>query len=358
MAIDGMGSSTLAWITNDALRTKSLVDVLSRQQADGMKGVVYGDIAPDAKRAIDLRGEIARRDAYTDAVDRTLGRTAATQVVLGRLFDIATEFFGQAQSVGRQDPARIGSIAEAAKSALAEVAGLLNEQQAGEYLFGGSDSANPPVPSAETIASGGMASAIATAIAGLDSTNGSAIAATTLGIASDTSAGISPFSAFLEDPTLGGGETRRAVPTGDGQRVEWGLFANRNAAATSAGETTGGWARDLMRGLASLAALTPGSTDAGDGFDALMSSLRLGLKTTTDGIAAEQGALGTVESRLETIKTKHQDLSVALETQRAGAEEVGLAETISRLQDMQTRLQASWRVLDMVSGLSLTNFLR
>jgi len=357
MAIEGISNNTLARITADALRTKSLVDVLSRQEADGMKGAVYGDIAPDAKRAIDLRGEIARRGAYSDAVDRTLGRTAATQVVLGRLYDIATEFYGEAQSIGRQDPAQVGTIADAARNALAEVAGLLNEQQAGEYLFGGSDSANPPIPSSSTIASGGMATDIATAIAGLTATNGGAVAAATLGIAADTSAGVSPFSAFLEDPAQGGGEARRSVPSDDGQRVEWGLFANRNAAAISTGETTGSWARDLMRGLASLAALTPGSTNAGDGFDTLMSSLRLGLKTAVDGIASEQGSLGTVESRLESIKTRHEDLTVALETQRAGAEEVDLAETISRLQDTQTRLQASWKALDLVSALSLTNYL-
>ena len=55
----------------------------------------------------------------------------------------------------------------------------------------------------------------------------------------------------VADPTF--------VTSADGTATEVGLFASRNAAATSTGETTGGWARDLLRGLASIAALTPAS---------------------------------------------------------------------------------------------------
>jgi hypothetical protein len=58
--------------------------------------------------------------------------------------------------------------------------------------------------------------------------------------------------------------------------------ANRNAAAASGGETTGSWARDLLRGLASIAALTPAQAAASPAdFAAFAGVVRDGLRSAT-----------------------------------------------------------------------------
>lgn len=339
-----------------ALRAR--LEALTRQVSDGRKGPGYGDIAPEARRAIDLRAEMARRDVWQGTISRTLARTEVTQKALARMSDIATQFYQEAIRLDGTSEARISAVAAQARAALGEFAGLLNERYAGEYVFGGSDGANPPVPDPENIASSGFAADIAAAVAGLGGGNAAAVAAATLAAASSDTAGTTPFSAFLSDPAQGLAEARRSVPAAEGERVAYGLFANRNAAATSEGETTGSWARDILRGLATLAAMDPSQAALGTDFTDLVATVRDGLRSAIDAIGEERGALGVTEQRLEATAQRHTEVSVALAGQLAGIEEVDMAETISRLQATQTQLEASYRAISMVSGLTLTQFLR
>jgi flagellar hook-associated protein 3 FlgL len=338
-----------------ALRAR--LDVLTRQVSDGRKGPGYGDIAPEARRAIDLRADIARREAWQGTISRALARTDVTQEALGRLSDIATQFYTEAIRMDGTSGVRIAAVAAQARAAMEEVANLLNERHAGEYIFGGTDSANPPVPDPRGIATGGMASDIAAAVASLGGGNAAAVVAATLAAAQSDAAGTTPFSAFHSDPALGLGEARRAVPAADGERVAYGVFPNRNAAATSEGETTGSWARDILRGLAAFAALDPAQAELGADFTDLVASLRDGMRSAIDALGEERGALGAVEQRLEATARRHAEVSVALTGQVAAIEEVDMAETISRLQATQTQLEASYRAISLVSGLTLTRYL-
>lgn len=337
---------------------RARLEVLTRQLADGRKGPGYGDMAPEARRAIDLRGEIARRGTWGGTISRALARTEVAQNALSRMSAIATQFYQEAIRLDGTSGARISAVAAQARAAMEEFANLLNERHAGEYVFGGSDGANPPIPDPTAIASSGMATDIAAAVAGLGGGNASAVAAATLAAASSDAAGITPFSAFLSDPAQGLAEPRRSVPTAEGERVAYGLFANRNAAATSEGETTGSWARDVLRGLATLAAMDPSQAALGTDFTDLMAIVRDGLRSAIDAMGEEAGALGFTEQRLEAASVRHEEISVTLAAQLAGIEEVDLAETISRLQATQTQLEASYRAIAVVSGLTLTQFLR
>jgi flagellin-like hook-associated protein FlgL len=340
-----------------AAMLRARLEVLTRQVADGRRGPGYGDIAPEARRAVDLRAELDRREVWQGTISRALARTTVAQGTLGRIADIATQFYQEAIRLDGTSGARITAVATAARAAMVEVASLLNERHAGEYLFGGSDSANPPIPDPQGILGSGMASGIATAVAGLTAGNAAAVAAATLAAAQSDAPGVTPFSAFLSDPAQGLGEPRRSVPAAEGERVAYGLFANRNAAAASSGETTGSWARDVLRGLATLAALDPAQASLAPGFTDLMAVVRDGLRSAVEAIGAERGALGATERRLEATARRHAEVSVALAGQLAGIEEVDMAATISRLQATQTRLEASYRAISLVSGLTLTRFL-
>ncbi|MBW8270440.1 flagellin [Caldovatus aquaticus] len=347
----------LGVLAAETARLRARMDVLARQAADGRRGGLYGDIAPEARRAMDLRGEIARRAAYEGAIGGALGRAAAAQEVLGRLGQIAETFFAETVPLASGQPERIATVASRAREAMAEVAALLNERHGGEYLFGGGDLENPPVPDPEGIATSGMALQIAAAVAGLGGGNAAAVAAATKAAALDDTPGVTPFSAYLSDPLRGGAEAPRGLVAADGERVEYGLFANRNARAVSAGETTGSWARDLLRGLATLAALDPAQAQLGADFTALVGTVREGLRSAVRGLNAEAGLLGAAEARLEAIRTRHAEVSVALRSQLSAIEEVDMAETITRLQATRTQLEASYQAIAALGALSLARFL-
>ncbi|HEY8610457.1 MAG TPA: flagellin [Roseomonas sp.] len=358
MAIAGIGSGALARLVAQSASIKSQIEVLTAQSADGRRGTYYGDIAGDARRAISLRAEIDRRETHATAIGRSLGRTGAAQEALERLSAIAEDFLSQAGKITTADSTRITALASNARQAIGEVAGLLNEQHAGEYLFGGADSVNPPIPDPAGIMGTDMATDIAAAVGTLAAGNSAAVLAATLAAATNVTAGETPFSDYSLDPSRGLAEARPTTLTGDGEQVGTGLFANRNAAASTEGSEAGGWSRDLLRGLMTLASLTAGKTAAGQDFDAIVASVTGSLKSAMNALGEEAGALGLSETRLESARTRHSEMQVTIESQLADVEEVDLATTLTALQDTQTRLQASWQALSMLSRLSLTDFLR
>ena len=103
--------------------------------------------------------------------------------------------------------------------------------------------------------------------------------------------------------------------------------------------------------------VSPFLSPLGTDFTDLMATVRDGLRSAVDALEEERGALGATEQRLEATSARHAEVTVALKTQLAGIEEVDMAATISRLQATQTQLEASYRAISLVSGLTLTRFL-
>lgn len=343
----------------DAAVLRARMQSLTRQVTTGLKAEAVGDLAPQMPRALDLRAEIGRRDTYGTAIGQALSRTTAAQSTLARLGAIARQFGDTvAMKLDANDPASLTFAATQARNALVEVGQLLNTKTGDDYIFGGSDFGNPPVPDPAGLPTGGMATQIAAAIGTIGPGNAAAISAATKAIALDDSPGVTPFSAFIVDPATGGSEPRRSVPSADGTSTAVGLFASRNAAATSTGETTGGWARDLLRGLASIAALTPASAAWPTDFTQLASTIRAGLQSAANALADEQGALGLTEAQLTDVQTRHVQMRDSLQEQLAGIEEIDLAAVLTRLQSTRTTLEASYNAIGTLGTLTLSNFLR
>jgi flagellin-like hook-associated protein FlgL len=334
----------------DQARLRDRADLLTRQVSTGQKSISHGGLGAEARRAIDLRGDLARREAYIGAADAALGRMGATQSVLSRLETIASDMQAEALRARTLGSVGVEALARSARAALEEAAVLLNTRHGGEYLFGGSDLAQPPVPDAPGIATGPMAAAISTALAGLTPTNAAAVLADTALAA--TGPLTRPFSAHLEGPAQN--EPRRALQLADGERVAWGVLASQD----STGEVALAWGRELLRGLASLAAMTPATATQGDGYDALLTGIGTGLEGATRGLAQERGVLGAAERRVEGARERHKDLLVALRAQLGGVEEVDLAAASSALRQAQMRLEASYEATATVSRLSLAALLR
>ncbi|MGG5808886.1 flagellin [Falsiroseomonas sp. CW058] len=340
---------TIGALAIDQAALRNRMDVVSRQVATGQKGERHGDLGAEARRAIGLRGEIARREAQAAAADRALARADVTQGVLGRLDRLAGGMAAEALRARTLGTAGVEALAIGARAALAEAATLLNTRHDGEYLFAGSDVAHAPVPDGAAIGAGAMAGAVSAAVLTLGPGNAAGVLAATAAAAGGAT---SPFSAFLEGPGLA--EPRRAVQVAEGERVALGVFANRD----QADEATLSWGRELLRGLATLAALTPAQAAQGDGYQALLDGVRQGLAGAAAGLAEEQGALGTAEARIGATRDRHRDTLVALRAQLGGAEEVDLAAASAAMRQLQSRLEASYEATSMVARLSLAALLR
>jgi flagellin-like hook-associated protein FlgL len=331
----------------------------ARQAAGGRRADGYAGLGADARRAVDLRTELGRREELSRTAARGEARADHAQVLLKRLSAIAGDMAGRANGLLGMDPANATLMAQSARTALREVAALLNERFEGEAVFGGMDLDNSPLPG--DIETSGMVAGIAAAVHGLSPGSGAAVRAAVRGLAASNAPGVAPFSAHANDAASGAiTDARRSVPVEDGIVIEIGLFANRNAAArpSSAPDSTGSWSRDLLGALATLANLGPAQAAMGDDFAQVVQGAIGGLRAALQGVTEEAGALGGAQSRLVEARKRHEEVAGQLELQLSSVEQVDLAEAITRLQATRTQLEASYRSLAMLGDLSLTNFLR
>lgn len=348
--------SMLGRLTADTAALRLRLETLTRQSATGQKTDRIGDLSPQLPRALTVSAELRRRDVYGTAIGNALDRTSVMQTTLQRLSVIARQFADNvAVKLDPNNTSTLASVATQAKAAMVEIGQLLNTQSNGEYVFGGSDFGNPPIPDPDGLPTSSFATNIATAVSNLVGVGASTVAIQTLGIAETDD---SPFSSFLS--TTGLTEPLRSVPAGDGQVIPYGVLANHvdaNRKAADPANTTGSWARDLLRGLASLAGLTPAQAASPTDFRALADTIRTGLKSAENALADEQGALGQTETRLQAAKERHSILTDALKSQLSDIEEVDLAATLTRMQATQTALQASYSAISRLGSLTLTSYL-
>lgn len=357
-SISSLGS--LGALVTEQAKVKERLDKLTRQASSGKIADDYAGLGATAtRRSIDLRAESSRRSNYSVTITRTQGRLDSTQSVLSRLQSIAQTFSSTSIGVLSGNPEQVQVGAQQARDALKEVASLLNTTYDGEYVFGGQDSANPPIPNPTGILSSGMFTQISAEVSSLTASNGASVIANTRAIAASDTSGVTVFSAYVSDPATGASEARRTFQADDGLSVPIGVFANRNTSAASTGaSTTGSWAKDLLRGLSVLASLDSSKASMAPGFNELVSDVTATLRSANTTLASESGSLGATQKMLSDRASAQTSAVTLLNQQVGNVEDVDLADVVSRLNLVTTQLQASYRLLGNLGQMSLASFLR
>jgi flagellin-like hook-associated protein FlgL len=315
----------------------------------------YAGLGGEASVSLNLNPQLAALQTYQNDIGQATGSMAVTQTAMTQIQQIASNFVADIPNLNGLNPSEVDSIAAQANAALQQVAGLLDTQDGSNYVFGGQDSANPPVPSPNDILSSGFYTQINAAVSALSTNGATATAASTLAIASSNATGTSPFSTYMSQPASA--ISPPVVQTGEGGTVQTGLLASGNSVAVSSGtSTTGSYMRDLMRALATLGSLS--SSQVNDtGFAALVQDTGTSLNGVVSAMATDVGVLGNTQSNLTATQTQLSDTATALTGQLSSVQDVNMAQTISSLTSMQTQLQASYRLISGDTSLSLVNFL-
>lgn len=338
-------AGSLSRLISETATTRRQVDALSQQVTTGRVSETYGGLGAAARTPLTLRPQLASGERWQANIDAAQGRLGVTQSALEGISAVAKDFFARTTSLNGLDPSAVDYIAASARTALKQVAGLLNSRSGDTYVFAGQDTANPPVPNPDDILASSFFTGTQAAVAGLAANGAAATAAATLGVA----AGASPFSG-----TLGGVPT---VEVGEGEHVGVGLLADRNTLAASAGaSTTGSYMRDLMRSLATLGSMSGGQVGAA-GFAGLVKDTSASLRGAISAMGAEAGALGDVQRGLSERRTSIGDQALALRSQLSSVEDVDPYEAATQLMQRRTQLEASYKILAGMRELSLTNYL-
>lgn len=359
-SINAPALSDYSWmnsLVNDAANVKQKLNTLTNQASTGLVSTSYAGLGAGASVSLNLNPQVADLQTWQNNINAASGNMQVTQTAMTQLQSIAQNFYAQLDNLNGLNTSEVDSIASNARQALSQVTNLLDSTDGGTYVFSGQDTSNPPIPNPDNILNSGFYTQIATAVAGLGVNGAAATEAATLATASSNATGTSPFSAYMSQPASVLQPQIPTVQIGQSQFVSAGLLASSNASAVSpADSTTGSYARDLMRSLATLGSLS--SSQINDtGFQDLVQDTRTCLGGAVTAMAEDAGMLGNTQASLTTSASQLADTQTALTAQISSAQDVDLASTLSQLSLVQTQMQASYQVIGAVSGLSLAKFL-
>lgn len=351
----GSGYGILPTLIGNANNVHQQLDTLTEQASTGLVSQTYAGLGGEASVSLNLNPQLTALQTYQNDIGQATGSMTVTQTTMTQIQQIASTFAADIPDLNSLNASEVDSVAAQANAALQQVAGLLDTQDGNNYVFGGQDSTNPPVPSPDDILSSGFYAQINAAVSALSANGATATAASTLSIASSNAAGTSPFSAYMSQPASA--ISPPVVQTGEGGTAQTGLLASANSVAVSSGtSTTGSYMRDLMRALATLGSLS--SSQVNDtGFAALVQDTGTSLTGVVSAMATDVGVLGSTQANLTATQTQLSDTATALTGQLSSVQNVNMAQTISSLTSMQTQLQASYRLISGETSLSLVNFL-
>ncbi len=349
------GYGMLGVLIADSGAIRQRLGTLTQQAGDGLVSDTYAGLGAQGA-ATSLSPQIAHASALQAGIGVATSQMSVAQGALSSIGGIASSFYAQTLSLDGLNAGNVDTAA-AARSALAQVASLLDSKEGNVYVFAGQDSANPPVPNPDQIASSGFATQIAAAVAGLGGSGAAATIAATLAVGQSNAAGASPFSAALSQPAAVLAGLRTSVGTGDGQRQATGILASGNAVAGSpGGSTTGSYARDILRSLATLAGMSSAQVGAA-GFAALVSDVRSGLGSAVTALNQDAGIMGNQQTALTATQTQMGEAATALKTQLGSVQEVDMAQTLTQITATQTQLQASYQLIAGMQSLSLVKYI-
>jgi flagellar hook-associated protein 3 FlgL len=353
--ISGSGFPVLGQLLSGLGQVKRSFDTLTEQASSGLISNTYAGLTGAAPIALALSPRIDNLQVTQSNIAAASGPAQVTQTAMTQIGSIAADLLAQMPSLTSLGASEVDTIAGTARSDLAEIGDLLNSQYGGVYVFAGQDSSNPPVPNADQITSSGFFQQISAAVGGLSTNGATATATATLAVASSDTAGTSPFSTYLSQPTTA--LSPPSVSTGRGQSQTIGLLASGNTSAVSTGgSTTGSYMRDLMRALATVGSLS-GSQANDPNFASLVADTQASVSGAITAMSTDAGILGEQQSSLTSLSTTLSDTATVLTTQLSTAQNVDMAATLSNLSLTQTQLQESYQLIGAASGMSLAKFL-
>jgi flagellar hook-associated protein 3 FlgL len=340
-------------IANAATVARRL-NTLTQQAGDGLIADTYAGLTSGIHAALVMGPAIAREQGWQTDVSAATGRMQVAQTALKQISSIASQFYAQTNNLNGLNASEIDSNAASARDALGQVADLLNTTDGGVYVFAGQDTSNAPIPNPSRILTSGYFQQIQQSVSGLSAAGSVATVQATLAAAQSDAAGTSPFSTYLSQSATA---SRSVLIAESGELLPTGMLANSNANVASVGATTtGSYIRDILRGLATLGALSSAQVGVA-GFADVVADARTGLGGAIGALNQDAGVLGDRQTALMSAVQESASTVTALQSQLSAAQDVDMAATLSQLSQTQTQLRASYQMIADSQSLSLVKYL-
>ncbi|MBU6474943.1 MAG: hypothetical protein KGL10_01635 [Alphaproteobacteria bacterium] len=307
---------------------------LSQQATTGQVASDYSGLGTKAEPVLNLNAQQPLIQGYQDNITNVSNKMTLMNNALSQIATVGNNLVSAIQTQLQNSPTNVANVQQIAAQGLQTVEDMLNQNIDGQYLFAGSSSSTPPFADNSTLNSNfnnqiqswlatGNTSALTTAINGFSATN--------LGL----SAGLA---------TSGNVTTQ--------------VDANTNVDYTVKADGSG--FQDLIRAL-TLVANTPypgaSNTATGPDYQNLMNDA---LTTAQKGVTEVNNTSQSLAGKFAQVKAigdqNTSDLTV-VQNQLSTLTTADTTTAITEMQALQTQLTSSYQVTNIVSKLSLVNYL-
>lgn len=292
---------------------------LSRQLTSGRKADDLAAYGTQTARLVDLRNFVARRESYLKTIDFVEVRVKTYDASLAALDSVAHTVASYLGSANTLDQANDVRLDEKIATAMNEVAFYLNQEMGERHLFSGSRYGTRPVGDLTLLADPAVGPPPAPV-------------ASPILADYDTQAPGSDAAAW----------SKERFTADDGLVVDYGIVSQDPAF------------QDLAMALryAKAAVNNPADYDTYmDGAKELIERAIAGLRDLRTGIAEDRLALGTA-------RDVHRTAIHLLRDEQGRIENVDIAEVGTKIQIVQTQLEATYILTRSLAELSLVNFLK
>ena len=154
--VGGGGFGIIQQLIANSAAIRSNVNILTDQASSGFVSRNYAGLGDNAAVALNLKPQLNDLKTWQTNISQATGAMTVTQAAMKQMQTIASTFLASTNNLNGLNASELDSVAANARSALQEVAGLLDTQNGTMYVFGGVDSTNPPVLEPDSILTSGF----------------------------------------------------------------------------------------------------------------------------------------------------------------------------------------------------------
>ena len=144
-SVNGGGYGIIQQLIADSATIRAQSNTLIEQASSGLVSQSYAGLGDGATVALNLNPQLNDLQTWQTNIGQAAGVMQVTQTAMTQIQSIAATFFADTNNLNGVNASEVDSIAANARSALQQVAGLLDTQDGSSYVFAGQDTAKMPV---------------------------------------------------------------------------------------------------------------------------------------------------------------------------------------------------------------------
>lgn len=356
------------------LRMQSETQRLQRQQltlqvqsSNGKKGTAIGDLGVEAKHSLNIRAVTEQLKTYKENIAGVELYASTMDTVMSRMGDLLNEVrdeytklsstLSADKTTGTPDTTFLNELG---KRGLEEMQTLLNTSVEGRYIFAASDFHNPPVTDVFGLYNAFQAEMTVNLPGAMTPAEQQDVITNLKGYIGLPNATIASLSVVTTPPQayLGGAGTSglysASLQSSGGAPLVARVDVDRQLGYGLRADAP--VFQDMMRALATAATITYPAGNP-DGYQAILQDGAAATRTSITNLSNETGRLGITRKQIADLDKKHESVSNTLAVALGDVEDVDMVEIAGKLQQSNTALEATYRIIASMKSLSLVNFL-